>query len=88
MPYNGAARPRDGPRWSCLLTQEVEAAADVWDDFLLVCPGIRPSWATAEIRRLLLQCKRLKLGQITSSSGVRLLPPPTQSQLGREFVTS
>jgi len=58
-----------------LFAQEVEQLRQTWDDFLLVCPGIRPSWQLREIRRdLLLQC--LKLGQITSSSGVRLPPNP------------
>jgi len=37
--------------------QEV-AAADVWDDFLLVCPGVRPSWATDGRSGAISQCKR------------------------------
>jgi len=54
------------------------------DDFL--CPGIRPSWATAgDQARSLTQCKRLKLGQITSSSGVRLLPPQPRVSLGENL---
>jgi len=86
MPYNGAARPRDGLDGAVCSPQKWNSCGRRGDDFLLVCPGDRVG-QLQEIRRDLTQCKRLKLGQITSSSGVRL-PPPTQSQLGREFVTS
>jgi orotidine-5'-phosphate decarboxylase len=50
------------------------------DDFLLVCPGVRPSWATMEIKSdRLLQPKRSKRAQITSSSVVRSLRLLSQS---------
>jgi len=47
-----------GARWSCLLTQEWNSTADVWDDFLLVCQVYDRVGQLREISDLLLQCKR------------------------------
>jgi len=86
-PTNGAARAKTGLDELVCSPQEVETRArwrDVWGHpSVLVCPGIRPSWATAGDQRDLTPVQALKVGgQITPSSAPHYCCLQTQSQLG------